>query len=162
MTSIRPAEADDAPILAALHIRSWQVAYRGILSVDYLESLDIGHRTDFWRRFLEEGAHVLVAEDDHVLGFCHASESNDDGWGEIHSIYVDPDHWGRGIGGSLLAAGEARLVELGFGKGLLWVLEGNLSARGFYESKGWVLGRRFQVLEIGGTPVTEVRYEIEL
>ena len=163
MTSVRLAEVGDAPILADLHVRSWQAAYRHILSGEYLDALDVAHRSDFWHRLLENGAHVLVAEvQDHLVGFCHASDSNDQGWGEVHSIYVDPGHWGRGAGTRLLAAGEGRLVDLGFKKALLWVLEENQSARRFYESQGWLLGKRFQVLEIGGTPVTEVRYEIEL
>ena len=66
------------------------------------------------------------------------------------------------MGSHLMAAGVTRLLGLGFDEALLWVLEDNQSARRFYESKGWVLSKRFQVLEIGGTPVTEVRYETSL
>lgn len=162
MTFIRLAEVDDALVLADLHIRSWQSAYRHILPPEFLDSLDVAQRTEFWQRLLDGGTEVLVADDDQVIGFCHAGESNDEGWGEIYSIYVDPDHWGRGVGGGLLAAGQERLVGLGFEDALLWVLEDNESARRFYESRGWVPGKRFHVLEIGGTPVTEVRYEIGL
>ena len=162
MISIRLAEVGDAPIVADLHVRSWQEAYRQILPAEFLDSLDVAQRTDFWRRSLDDGVQVLVAEEDQVIGFCHAGESRDEGWGEIYSIYVDPDHWGRGVGSHLMAAGVTRLLGLGFDEALLWVLEDNQSARRFYESKGWVLSKRFQVLEIGGTPVTEVRYETSL
>ena len=162
MTSIRLADSADAPALAHLHVRSWQAAYRHILTRDYLDSLDVGRRTDHWRRVLEEGARVLVAELDGLVGFCHAGESNDEGWGEVYSIYLLPEVWGRGHGHDLMEAGLGRLRDAGFDQALLWVLEGNDRARRFYERQGWVLAKRFQILEIGGTPVTEVRYEIEL
>lgn len=162
MTAIRLAEVADAPILAEMHVRSWQAAYRHILPAEFLDSLDVAQRAVFWKESLGEGAQVLVAVDDQVIGFCHAGESSDQGWGEIYSIYVDPDHWGRGVGGELLAAGQKRLETFGFNEALLWVLEDNQSARRFYEAKGWELSKRFQILEIGGTPVTEVRYEIDL
>ena len=48
---------------------------------------------------------------------------------ELHALYVLPAYWGRGIGGALLkAAGDVSR---------LWVLEGNLLGRRFYETHGW-------------------------
>jgi hypothetical protein len=51
------------------------------------------------------------------------------------------------------------MVEAGYWRGLLWVLQGNNRARAFYERQGWALGKPIRIEAIGGTDVTEVRYE---
>ena len=33
-------------------------------------------------------------------------------YGELCALYVDPDHWGRGIGVALVSAARARLFDL--------------------------------------------------
>ena len=38
-------------------------------------------------------------------------------------------------------------------------LEGNTAARAFYERQGWVKGKPIRLETIGGTEITEVRYE---
>lgn len=156
---VRFAGVADAVSLADLHIRSWQVAYRHILPAGYLDGLDREDRTTFWQNFIGEGRLVLVLDVGETVGFCFPTKANEADWGEISSIYVHPEHWGKGYGSLLLAAGEDELRDMGFERALLWVLEENWDARAFYEAKGWGLSKRFQLLEIGGTSVTEVRYE---
>ena len=57
----------------------------------------------------------------------------------IDQLYIDPDHWGQGIGGALLdVAKRERPVGL-----RLWTFAGNAGARRFYERHGFV--------EAGGT-----------
>jgi len=58
-----------------------------------------------------------------------------------------------------LEAGEAHLASDGFERCLLWVLEGNSRARAFYERQGWVKGNPIRLETIGGTEITEARYE---
>jgi ribosomal protein S18 acetylase RimI-like enzyme len=157
--TVRRAVVEDAEALADVHITTWQKAYAGILPETYLNTMDRSRRSGWWRRFLDQGAEVHVADAGGVVGFCHADSSADEGWGEIYSIYVHPDSWGAGYGRALLVAAESTLVALGFERALLWVLEDNARARGFYESQGWAPGRPFRVEEIGGRQVTEVRYE---
>lgn len=160
---IRRARPDDAGEIAAVHIKSWQVAYKGILPAEFLESLNISNRTAYWRRVISEKESVLVAADGRVIGFCTPIVARgEQGWGEISAIYLDPDRWGEGWGRALLSAGEDDLASRSFDRALLWVLKDNHRARSFYEKSGWKLGKRFQLLEIGGAPVTEVRYEKKL
>lgn len=156
---IRRAVVADASALAEVHITTWQVAYGGIFPNDFLESFDQLGREQWWRRTLGDGAVVHVADDDGVVGFCFVGPADDEGWGEVYAIYVHPDHWGAGHGFELLRAGEASLRDSGFERALLWVLEDNERGRWFYERQGWTLGRPFRVEEIGGTQVTERRYE---
>ncbi|MGB8360577.1 MAG: GNAT family N-acetyltransferase [Acidimicrobiia bacterium] len=159
---IRWAVPGDAPVLADVHVTTWQHAYRGIFPDEFLDTLDRGLRETWWRRALEGGARVHVAEAQGVAGFCFPGPADDEGWGEIYSIYVHPEHWDAGHGWALLEAGMATLREEGFERALLWVLEGNERGRRFYQRQGWVLGRPMRLEDIGGTQVTELRYEVDL
>ncbi|HET9258493.1 MAG TPA: GNAT family N-acetyltransferase [Acidimicrobiia bacterium] len=160
---IRHAVLGDEDDLADVHVTAWQVAYAGIFPREFLGALDRDRRANWWRGYLERGDWAAVSEVERVIGFCVANASrDDDSWGEIFSIYVHPGHWDGGHGADLLRAGERRLRELGFSRGMLWVLEDNLRARSFYERQGWVLATPFRIEEIGGVQVTEVRYETAL
>ena len=50
-TVIRAARVEDAAQIAAVHVRSWQSAYRGLLPQAYLDGLD--HSNVRARRFYE-------------------------------------------------------------------------------------------------------------
>lgn len=156
---IRRGVLGDEEHLAVVHVRSWQIAYKDIFPSEFLENLDLDRRRDWWRAFLARGEWVAVAVADEVVGFCTASlSSEDESWGEVHTIYVDPDHWGEGHGRRLLRAGEGHLRDLGAKRALLWVLEDNQRARSFYEREGWTVGGPFRIEDIAGNQVSEVRY----
>lgn len=161
---IRDAVLADAADLAQVHVASWQEAYRGLIDQSFLDSLDVTGRTETWDRILRQGrVRVLVAEAaDRIVGFCTVGRSADEGWGEVFSIYLSPEHWGRGLGRDLLASGEQALSESGEERVLLWVLDTNLRARGFYERQGWVLSKPIRIEKFGDHDVTEVRYEKSL
>lgn len=158
----RWAVVEDASALADVHVSTWQRAYRGIFPDEFLDSLDRDRREAWWRRFISGGARVHVIDDGRVVGFCHAGESDESGWGEVFSIYVQPSHWGLGLGRELLLAGQRTISEQGLSRALLWVLEANRRGRVFYERQGWIVGKPIRVEDIGGTQVTEFRYEIDL
>lgn len=163
MSPIREARPEDARDLAIVHIASWQHAYQDEFSAGFLESLDIDRREGWFESQIDRGGGFLVAEaDGRPIGFCFFGKSSDEGWGEVFAIYVHPDRWGQGHGSRLLAAAEVFLVDGGFDRALLWVLDTNRAARAFYEERGWVLGKPIRLEEIGGRQVTEVRYERSL
>jgi ribosomal protein S18 acetylase RimI-like enzyme len=161
---VRVAAVADAGGIARVHIASWQVAYEGVFPRDFLGSLDLEVRTGWWEALLLRGERVTFVADanDGVAGFCLIGPSDDPGWGEVFAIYVDPAHWGSGLGWELLAASELQLAEDGFEKAMLWVLEGNDRARNFYERQRWIKAKPIRLETIGGTEITEVRYEREL
>ncbi|MEX1125902.1 MAG: GNAT family N-acetyltransferase [Acidimicrobiia bacterium] len=161
---VRVAALADAGGIARAHIAAWQVAYEGVFSHDFLGSLDLEVRTGWWEALLLRGERVtFVAEaEEGVAGFCLIGPSGDVGWGEVFAIYVDPAHWDQGMGRALLEAGELQLADDGFERAMLWVLESNKRARDFYERQGWVKGKPIRLETIGGTEITEVRYERDL
>lgn len=161
---VRPATAADAVRIAGIHISSWQATYAGVFPDEYLQSLDVGQRVDRWRRILQtrpESDHVLVAADHDVRGFAHFGPSRDDDRadaGELYAIYVDPSSAGSGAGRALVGAGERLLAEHGYADAIVWVLDGNMSARGFYEHLGWAAEATVKRATIGGVSVLERRH----
>ncbi|MET0495020.1 MAG: GNAT family N-acetyltransferase [Actinoplanes sp.] len=160
---IRPAAADDAAAIAAVQVRSWRAAYRGLLPREELDALDIGRGAQTWTRILAASqwprSGTLVAEgEDGVVGFAALSPTRDDDAdpalvGELAALYSLEQVWGTGVGRSLMTAAQAALTEAGYTRSGLWVLENNTRARRFYEAAGWAPDGA--VRQDG---VTEVRY----
>ncbi len=57
-------------------------------------------------------------------------------WGELHQIYIIPQHQKKGLGGQLFAQAAKGLAAWGCDHMMINVLEGNVDARGFYEHQG--------------------------
>jgi ribosomal protein S18 acetylase RimI-like enzyme len=162
--SLRRATGADAPAVAAMHIRAWQVAYRGIVPDAHLEGLDVATRAaryDFDSAAPGVPETWIAVDGDDIVGFVAVAPSRDEdlpGLGEVCAIYVDPDRWRSGAGSALLAQAEVLLGDAGVDEAHLWVLEDNARARRFYERAGWALDGARKVVEIGGKPLAEVRY----
>ena len=99
----------------------------------------------------EKRSFMLAVRDDAVLGFCHfsAAPNNADRVeravpggkmvGRLHSLYVDPDALGQGIGHALMSHVLNTFTMWRCKRAHLWVLEGNSRAISFYEQQGWQL-----------------------
>lgn len=157
----RLAKLDDARASAAVHISSWQAAYRGVFPDEFLDGLDLETRTRSHQRLIEsDEMGFLVAErNDEVVGFSLLGGADDDGWGEVLAIYAAPDVWGSGVGRELMDDSVSWLVAAGFDRGLLWVIDSNTRAHGFYERQGWSLGSKIRIEKIGAVDVNLVRFE---
>lgn len=163
--NIRRATANDAPMLAKVHVDSWQVAYRGIVPDSFLERFTYQRREEaFWQALtanLEET--YLVEDNDHAIGILTIGASRDadldvNCTGEIWGIYIAPDYWRRGIGTTLVYEAERILQSRGFNQVILWVLEENMDARRFYERMGFCLDGMYREVELG-KPLKAVRYK---
>lgn len=162
---IRRAQVSDAPLLAKVHVDSWQVAYHGLIPDDFREKFTYARREEAFRRALTDGTEetYLAHEQGEALGILTlgASRDNDldhDVTGEIWGIYLAPTCWRRGIGTQLFHEGERILIARGYREIVLWVLEGNADARRFYEKMGFSLDGAFKHLELGKT-LKAVRYK---
>jgi GNAT superfamily N-acetyltransferase len=117
---------------------------------------------DWWSQVLRDppagSATLVVDAEGELAGFAHVGPARDDDCGELYAIYVDPDHWGAGLGRALIVEAEQRLEAAGFAEAILWVLDDNPRARRFYEAAGWRADggtKRDTFLE---TEIEEVRY----
>jgi ribosomal protein S18 acetylase RimI-like enzyme len=161
---VRPARTSDAQPIAAVHVATWRDAYAGLLPDGFLAGLDVTEWAGRWRDRLTappHGVFTLVFEaDGRVRGFVSGGPSRDDfAGGEVYAIYLDPRCQGRGAGRELLAAATNVLADAGFTDASLWVLSGNHSARGFYESQGWRHdGTKHEWVPTDGVRVPEVGY----
>lgn len=66
--------------------------------------------------------------------------------------------WGTGIGRRLMTAALTSLVEAGFTRATLWVLDTNERARRFYEAGSWRPDGGLKRDERRGVLLNEVRY----
>jgi ribosomal protein S18 acetylase RimI-like enzyme len=134
---IRPETLDDVESVVAMHIKTWQTAYRGLLPDEVLDGLD---QAEWVQRRLtmpwdDPALHALVAEvDGEIVGFVRfGPERLGEDAGEIYAIYVDPAHWGTGVGDALM---RLALQTLPHKEIRLWVLEHNARALRFYARYG--------------------------
>jgi GNAT superfamily N-acetyltransferase len=161
---IREAEPQDATEIARVHVRSWQVAYRGLLPDAYLDQLrpeDRAARYELASGDPTKPQTMVAVEDAAIRGFATVMPSRDadlQGYGELCALYLDPGWWSRGIGVALIAAARARLAEMGFRDACLWLLVGNTRAGRFYEMDGWKPDGLIRTAEIWGVTVEELRY----
>lgn len=96
---MEPQEADEA---ARLYVRSWQAGYKGLLPQYYLDLLSPERWKDSFAGL--PGSFVLT-EGGVIAGHSCARPAADEkmpGWGEVHTLYVLPEYWGRGFGTALL------------------------------------------------------------
>jgi ribosomal protein S18 acetylase RimI-like enzyme len=167
--TVRRAGPGDAHAIAAIHVRSWQQAYAGIVPQSYLDSLSVEAREAMWQQNLErQSSETLVAEHDgKVLGWIRVGPSRDQdarpSTGELWAIYVDPQHGRKGIGRLLWEQAKGHLVRSGFSAATLWVLRDNAQAIAFYRSIGFLMdpGRETTVT-LGGAALVEIRLRTEL
>ncbi len=143
MTEVRAAIPADAHEVAGLHARSWQVAYRGLIARDYLDSLTpevLVNRYAFGRAGLRMPSTLVAVDGSVIRGFATTGLCRDGDLpnvGELMALYVDPAYVGTGVGALLMTAARERLRAVGVTEAVLWVLDANAPARRFYQGRGW-------------------------
>jgi GNAT superfamily N-acetyltransferase len=153
---IRPGTAADAEGVARVQVETWQAAYAHALPSEQLQALSLNEAVERHRRWPP----TFVAEQDgQIAGFVSVGPSRDPGTdGELFAIYVHPEHWGKGVGRTLIETGEEELRRLGHEEAILWVLDDNPRARRFYDLAGWSADGTGREIRIFGFDISEVRY----
>ena len=97
---------------------------------------------------LKTSRKFVACDDEKVVGFVGVDEKY------LAWLYIDPSHYGRGIGRELL---KISIREIGTGAWTI-VLDGNQKAISLYKSEGFQELRRFQS-DNAGYPCTCIRME---
>jgi GNAT superfamily N-acetyltransferase len=135
--TLRRAQPDDADEIGEVHVRAWQVGYRGLMPAEFLDGLSSGQRSQWWRRSLTEGDPTfgvtkVAVRGGRVVGFAsygearaqpaadpsgasHVSHDDRDSHptGELYALNVHPDHWRTGAGMALIVDTHSALAASG-------------------------------------------------
>ena len=144
---IRTASLADVDAVVDVHIRSRTEYYRGHISEERIAAAASklrDMRDGFYAAQIDSpDLDVLCAElDGRVVGFamsgpCHYPDPDPEVAVELHHLYVDPDHWRRGVASSLHEECVRRWRAPGVGAARLFVWEFNERAVAFYAARGW-------------------------
>ena len=162
--NVRAATPADAPGIAAVHVRTWQAAYRHAFPDALLDGLSLEEHEQWWRGVVDgESEHVWVADDGGtVVGFASAGPSrSEQDVGELFALYVLPEAWGSGTAHALMNAVLGWLLAEEYTTAMLWVLEDNPRARAFYEREGWRFDR-VEEQSVRGHRVMSALYRLTL
>lgn len=157
---LRRATPGDAAAVAAVHVRSWQAAYRGLLPDDVLDGLDpaaFAARYTFGRGGPDDPVTVVAEMEGSVAGFATTGpdREGETDRGELWALYADPAWWGHGVGRRLVGDARRRLRRSGRRRAVLWVLDGNARAERFYRADGWRPDGRRRTEVVHGVRVDE-------
>jgi ribosomal protein S18 acetylase RimI-like enzyme len=146
-TTIRPANTDDAPALAALAERTFRETFG---PVNTAANMDLHCRSSYGEliqaREIADPARLtlLCHENDRLIGYAQLRWSAPPACvtakrpGEIQRLYVDQPWHGRGIARDLMAACLAAMTARGSDVVWLGVWERNPRAIAFYRKCGFV------------------------
>jgi len=154
--TVRLAARDDAPAIAAVHIRAWQQTYSGLVEPGELDDLPVERRAARWAEIIEEGrATVHVAElDGTIIGFAAAGVRRDHERVrplELEALYLLAEHHGSGAGQALLDA------AISDSPAFLFVADRNPRATRFYERNGFAFDGAEESFPLVRTPVRSRR-----
>lgn len=136
--TVEPATVADVPALAAVFLRCWRTAYRGVVADEIIDGLDPDRVESSWRALVAEHR-VLIARAGGVpVGMVRFGADEDEpACGHVFSLYVDPAAAGAGVGRTLLARAAGELAASGYRRATLWVFAANERALRFYRAAGW-------------------------
>ncbi len=140
--TVRVARPKDAAAVARIYIESWHDTYPAVLSRAMLCAMTAAGQTARWNAAIrsQKRETVLVAEDANagLVAMASLGPARDRSLGydgEVYTLYVDPNFYGRGVGRMLLTGAFAVLRARGFTSCQIWAHARN-NARFFYETMG--------------------------
>ncbi len=144
---IRRAIAEDSMGIGHVYVDAWRETYAGVLSTNRLAGLSKERQAERWlRKLIAPGRKgrkfrdTFVAVDEHVgvVAFGECGPSRDPKMGyvaEVYTLYVHPNHLGRGLGSTLLSCLFDSLIGQGVESAIIWALSDN-PYRHFYSAIG--------------------------
>jgi ribosomal protein S18 acetylase RimI-like enzyme len=109
----------------------------------------------------ERSTFVVAADGGVVVGFATAEPTASSRVAEVRYVGVDPERWGSGVGGLVLARMAEELPAAGFHAAQLLVYADNAPARRLYDRLGWTWDEQEPSLH-PRTGKPEVRYRLSL
>lgn len=166
MGIVRRARHTDADAIARVHVDSWRSTYYGVLPRTYLSRMSHAAQRDQWAKRIAGSGRAeitLVAErGGEVVAFAVLAPCRDKDMarfsGEVTMLYVHPTEAGTGLGTALMERSAEILETNEFRWLVVWVVEDNTAARGFYRHIGLRNDGTSRVDRFDGHGVRVVRY----
>ena len=166
MNSIVKPETTESLEIAKLIKDGWNLAYKGIISDEYLANMNIEVISESWRQAIDANRSNIYVykENKQILGvirFGKAEKLNAYNMGEVFVLYVKPEQKRKGIGSQLLKYAKKQLVENKYEKMIIWCLKGNIQGSNFYKKHG---GEKIEERDfvVRGTKVREEGFLFDL
>lgn len=142
---IRYAKPEDANRIATINISAWQTAYRGLVSDELFDQLNVEKATKKVDERLKEQPHEIVVSENEkeIEGFIGFGAARDEDCdlltAEIYTVYFDVNYYGNGHAHELFQfVLNEKIKSQGYREVILWVFEENKRARRFYEKEGFI------------------------
>jgi ribosomal protein S18 acetylase RimI-like enzyme len=137
---IRKAEPRDAAAIADVHYEAWRGAYAGIIPHRALNAMLNRRGRDWWANAIRRAAFILVVDvGGQIVGYATLGRNRArelPQQGEIYELYLKPEWQGIGLGTRLFAAARQKLAVHRLKGLVVWALEDNTGALGFYSGAG--------------------------
>ena len=142
LITIRLAVPADAPDMAEVHMRSWEVAYKDIIPEDYIRQKNATRHDLYTRVITEDNTNSYVIQyAGKTVGIMKIAPPQDDDVGddfyELHYIYLHPDYFRIGIGTQAMEFIFDKARSIGKTGMTVWVLDENIKSIKFYEKCGF-------------------------
>ena len=167
--TIRSATLQDIKDIATIHVIAWQVVYKGLIPQSYLDNLSIAKREQNWSSILNNSKNQTIVQEinGRVVGFANFGNTRDKDknynvTGEITSIYLDPEHWRKGLGAELFQFILSEMKNKEFTEVTLWVLDTNQTACSFYQKMGFKPDGATKIDIREDFKLKEIRYSINV
>src|SRR5215467_4980708 len=164
LPKVRPAIAEDAKQMGALHVAASRRVYAGLVRDRTLNAITPAERARRWAESMaaarsHDGIFVSEANAGIVgLGHCGPQRTRTLPFpGEFFCLYVNPDTQRRRVGTALMIAMARFLIGHGMRAASLWVARDNFAARRFYDRLGGTIFAEKQE-EHGDYVLAEVAY----
>ena len=153
--NIRPATSADATGIARVHIQAWRETYSRLVAPGELDDLSEERRAERWRRIIDDGGKVWIADvADTIVGFAAVGGGDHDEKPrplELGALYLLADHHGSGAGQALLDAAIADAPAF------LFVADDNPRATRFYQRNRFVFDGASEQHPLVRTPIVSLR-----
>jgi GNAT superfamily N-acetyltransferase len=152
--TIRLAKPDDALDIAEVQMRSWEVAYKDIIPMEYIKAKN-ATRHELYQRIItnENTTQHVIQVDDKTVGIMGIGEPKDDdvddSYYELYVIYLHPDYFRKGIGTQAVNFAFEKARNLGKRFMNVWVLAENYNSINFYKKYGFVADGKTHTREYG-------------
>jgi L-amino acid N-acyltransferase YncA len=166
---IRRAASADGAEIARIHVEAWRDAYAALLPTEYLARMDARIEAARWTRnagINRRTDNTLVADaEGEVVGYAIVGPARGRTVapsGEVYALYVETDWREHGVGRGLVEAAFDAFRERDLKHAVIWCLEGNFAARGFYQRCGGTLIGEIRLEHVGGMALPVIGYHWDI